>query len=73
MTASSPGRLDPKDRVIMLSGANRGIGAAIAARLRQDGYRLSLGARSPQSMAEQQGDDCLCQPFDALDPESAQA
>ncbi|NQV60235.1 MAG: SDR family NAD(P)-dependent oxidoreductase [Alphaproteobacteria bacterium] len=73
MTASSPGRLDPKDRVIMLSGANRGIGAAIAARLRQDGYRLSLGARSPQSMAEQQGDDCLCQPFDALDPESPQA
>ncbi len=73
MTTSSPGRLDPNGRVIMLSGANRGIGAAIAARLRQDGYRLSLGARSPQAMAEQSGDDCLCQPFDALDPESPQA
>ncbi len=55
MTASSPGRLDPKDRVIMRSGANRGIRAAIATRLRQDGYRLCLAALSPQSIAVQQG------------------
>ena len=73
MNKSNPGRLDPKGRVIMLSGANRGIGAAIAHRLRQDGYRLSLGARSPGALAGQQGDDCLCQPFGALDPESPQA
>jgi len=72
MNKSNPGRLDPKGRVILLSGANRGIGAAIAHRLRQDGYRLSLGAR-PAALAGQQGDDCLCQPFDALDPESLQA
>ena len=73
MTESNPGRLDPKGRVIMISGANRGIGAAIAARLGQDGYRLSLGARSPETMAEGLNDDSLCHPFDALDRESPQA
>ncbi len=73
MNTSNPGRLDPNGRVIMISGANRGIGAAIAARLRLDGYRLSLGARSPETMAQQSSDDCLCQPFDALDAESPRA
>ena len=38
-------------RVVMLSGANRGIGACIAARLAADGYRLSLGARRPDALA----------------------
>ncbi len=73
MNASNPGRLDPRGRVIMLSGANRGIGAAIAARLRQDGYRLSLGVRSPVAMADGPDDDCLWHGFDALDPESPKA
>ncbi len=35
-------------RVAMISGANRGLGAAIAPRLFQDGWRLSLGMRQPQ-------------------------
>lgn len=73
MSTSNPGRLDPTGRVIMLSGANRGIGAAIAARLRQDGYSVSLGARAPESMAEQADERCLCHAFDAFDPESPQA
>lgn len=36
----------------MLSGANRGIGAAIAERLADDGYRLSLGARRVDALAD---------------------
>ena len=36
----------------MLSGANRGIGCAIAHRLAADGHRLSLGARRPDALAQ---------------------
>jgi NAD(P)-dependent dehydrogenase (short-subunit alcohol dehydrogenase family) len=43
--------LAPVGRVIMVSGANRGIGLAIAERLHRDGYSLSLGARRPQTLA----------------------
>lgn len=39
--------LAPHDRVILISGASRGIGAAIAATLYEKGYRLSLGLRDP--------------------------
>ena len=37
--------LSLEDRVIVVSGANRGIGLAIAKRLHQDGAIVSLGAR----------------------------
>ena len=37
--------IPPKNRVIMISGANRGIGLGIARRLIERGYRVSLGAR----------------------------
>jgi len=43
--------LPATDRVILISGANRGIGFAIAERLYQDGYKLSLGARRPENLA----------------------
>lgn len=46
------GSIDAGERVVMLSGANRGIGAKIAARLAADGYRLSLGARRTDALAE---------------------
>ena len=39
-------------RVVMLSGANRGMGATIATRLAADGYRLSLGARRLDALAQ---------------------
>ena len=73
MNVPNQGRLDPAGRVIMVSCANRGIGAAIAARLRQDGYHLSLGARTPDDIAIAAGDDCHHQAFDALDAASPQA
>lgn len=37
-------------RVILVSGANRGIGRAIADTLYQTGYTLSLGARRPETL-----------------------
>lgn len=39
--------LSAQNRVIMVSGANRGIGQSIAAELARQGYQLSLGARDP--------------------------
>ena len=45
MTEGQSGTLPAAGRVIMVSGANRGIGLAIARRLHGDGYRVSLGAR----------------------------
>lgn len=44
--------LDPIDRVFLISGANRGIGAALARRLGEAGCRLSLGARRPETLEE---------------------
>ena len=36
-------------RVAMISGANRGIGLAIARQLARQGYALSLGVRQPEA------------------------
>lgn len=43
--------LSPRGRVIMISGASRGIGRAVAEHLLELGYRLSLGVRDPKSLA----------------------
>ena len=42
--------LSPDGRVVMISGANRGIGLATAKSLAEKGYSLSLGARNPESV-----------------------
>lgn len=39
-------------RVVAISGASRGVGAAIAKRLALDGWALSLGVRDPKAVSE---------------------
>ncbi|MBO68026.1 MAG: short-chain dehydrogenase [Acidiferrobacteraceae bacterium] len=67
--------LKPDSRVIMISGASRGIGAAIAKKLMTEGYRLSLGVRSPEALQasfnQQQLSETLICPFEAQDPATA--
>lgn len=63
----------PAKRVVMLSGATRGIGLAIARRLAVEGYRLSLGVRRPNDAALDIFDaaSTLVHHFDAEDAASA--
>ncbi|MCM0034037.1 SDR family NAD(P)-dependent oxidoreductase [Sandarakinorhabdus limnophila] len=65
--------LTPADRVVMISGASRGIGLAIARRLAGEGYRLSLGVRAPARFdaAGFDPERILVHRFDALEAESA--
>ena len=46
----------PTPRTVMISGASRGIGHAVAARLLKAGHRLSLGVRHPEGLAPWLGD-----------------
>jgi NAD(P)-dependent dehydrogenase (short-subunit alcohol dehydrogenase family) len=44
--------LDPHGRVILISGANRGIGFAVAEALYHKGYTVSLGVREPLKLQD---------------------
>ncbi|AMJ59799.1 SDR family NAD(P)-dependent oxidoreductase [Bosea sp. PAMC 26642] len=44
--------LTPDGRMILISGANRGIGRAVAQRLYEAGYALSLGGRDLDALTE---------------------
>jgi len=64
--------LDSTDRTIMISGANRGLGNAIAKRLHADGYNVSVGGRDldalTASMRDCDGARLLCHHYDAEAP-----
>lgn len=60
--------LDPTGRVAMITGANRGIGAAVASRLRAEGWQVSLGARDAAAAGPGLGDNgVLRHRYDARD------
>jgi Short-chain alcohol dehydrogenase of unknown specificity len=66
---------DKNAPVILISGANRGIGAAIVRELKGAGYRLSLGARSVEKLEEAYGssdDMTLYARFDAYESKTAE-
>lgn len=69
--------LEPAGRVIMVSGANRGIGLAVARSLAAKGYSLSLGARDPAALREAasglEPDRLLLHAYDAKDLAAAEA
>jgi len=64
--------LSCEGRVVMISGASRGIGAAIARRLDAAGYRLSLGLRRPEA-APVAGERVLAARWSAAEAASAKA
>ena len=64
-------------RVIMISGSNRGIGKAIREKLQSENYLLSLGLRYPgafrDAMEKHQTENVHLHEYDARNPESAES
>ena len=63
--------IPPTDRVVMISGANRGIGLAAAKHLASLGYTLSLGARDPASIPMDGLGDALTHRWEATETETS--
>lgn len=63
--------IDPSGRVVMISGAARGIGLAVAKNLHAKGYAISAGARdvgaAEQALADLAGPRLICARYDAAD------
>ena len=63
-------------RTVMISGANRGMGLEIARRLHGEGYRVSLGARNTEALAEAvtpfDDERVLKCAYDATDPRAGE-
>ena len=69
--------ISPEGRVVMISGASRGIGLAIASNLYQAGFSLSLGVRDIEAMRNTVKDwdtsRVLISKYDAVDKETHKA
>ncbi len=64
-------------KVVMISGANRGIGKVVAEKLSEEGYLLSLGIRNPGSLTGSLSSipetQLFCHAYDAKIPQSAKS
>jgi NADP-dependent 3-hydroxy acid dehydrogenase YdfG len=60
--------LDVDNRIVMVSGASRGIGRAVVDRLMASGFRVSAGLRDPGRL--QQSERLMTHRYDAEDAES---
>jgi len=69
--------IDAKNKVAMISGANRGIGLAIAKKLYDSGFRLSLGSRNINDLVKLNENwdknKVFFHKFDALDKSTHQS
>ncbi len=76
MSSEQQALLPVDGRVVMISGANRGMGLEIARRLHGDGYAVSLGARNADALAdavaEFDDDRVLKCSYDAKNPKDAE-
>ena len=62
-----------KQRVALVTGGNRGIGAAVAKALTADGWTVSIGARRPDQVPADLRERCHVQSYDANDRQSERA